>query len=136
MVRIPRKEWFELGDGLDDSFIKKLFTMSPGKTIYPRLEGDLSRDLSLTRERSTYSPFSFSKCNIDNGAILNSAFDEEYTCKVISDNKVIFQNRPSSLTNAARIVNKKVNGREWPSIRGPYYWKYDGKRLTELEETS
>ena len=130
--RLPRKEFFQLEGKLDHNFLEDLFSNLDGETIYPNNKSQ--EEFTSNNSKRTYSipPFSFKKVNIEIGSVLTSVFDEAYTCEVVSENKVKFKDETTSLSKAARTVNKIVTNRDWQSIQGPLYWKYKGKKLTDL----
>ena len=130
--RLPRKEFFQLEGKLDHNFLEDLFYNLDGETIYPNNKSQ--EEFTSNNSKRTYSipPFSFKKVNIEIGSVLTSVFDEAYTCEVVSENKIKFKDETTSLSKAARIVNKIVNDRDWQSIQGPHYWMYKGRRLTQL----
>ncbi len=90
---------------------------------------------ALNQARSRRSNFRFSMVGISPGATLQSVFDEEITCTVRDDRRVLFRGEEDSLSNSALTIAKE-NGYDWPSVAGPSYWKYEGKTLTELREDS
>jgi hypothetical protein len=71
--------------------------------------------------------FHLKKVSIEIGSVLTSVFDKAYTCEVVFENKIKFKNETTSLSKAARTVIKIVHNKDW---------KYQGKRLTDLINTS
>ena len=88
---------------------------------------------ALDTERRARSRFKFSEVGIPIGSTLTSVFNEEVTAEVVSDQKVLFRQQPTSLSLAALIVARE-NGRQWQTIRGPAYWKYEGRTLSEWRD--
>ena len=134
--RLPRKEFFQLEGKLDHNFLEDLFFNLDGETIYPNNKSQ--EEFTSNNSKRTYSipPFSFKKVNIEIGSVLTSVFSKAYTCEVVSDSKIKFKDETTSLSKAARTVNKIVNNRDWQSIQGPHYWMYEGRRLTQLVNTN
>lgn len=90
---------------------------------------------ALNQARSRRSNFRFSMVGISPGAVLQSVFDEDITCVVKDDRRVVFRSEEDSLSNSALTIAKE-KGYDWPTVAGPSYWKYEGKTLTELRDDS
>lgn len=92
---------------------------------------------SLTKEQKNEDkeikkPFSFSKANIKIGSIITFDNHDNIKCKVVDDKRVEYKGEIYSLSNLGLKLKKEKDGLKWKSIQGPYYFKYKGKRLTEL----
>ena len=70
--------------------------------------------------------FSFSRCEIPIGSILNYVNDLTITCTVLDDRKVEYQNRQMYLTGLAKLLLGKRSG-----VCGPHYFMYKGERIDE-----
>ena len=71
--------------------------------------------------------FSFTKCEIPVGAILQYINDPSITCTVVNERKVEYDNKEMYLTGLAKILLGKRVG-----ICGPRYFTYKGERLDEV----
>lgn len=71
--------------------------------------------------------FSFTKCEIPVGAILQYINDPSITCMVVNERKVEYDNKEMYLTGLAKILLGKRVG-----ICGPRYFTYKGERLDEV----
>jgi len=71
--------------------------------------------------------FSFEKCNIPIGAILNYANDPTITCTVVDNRMIEYKGKKMYLTGLAKLLLGKRSG-----ICGPRYFTYNGKRLDEI----
>lgn len=70
--------------------------------------------------------FSFSKCGIPVGSILNYVNDPTITCTVFDDRKVEYDNKQMYLTGLAKILLGKRIG-----ICGPHFFTYQGEKLDD-----
>ena len=70
--------------------------------------------------------FSFSKCGIPVGSILNYLNDPTITCTVFDDRKVEYDNKQMYLTGLAKILLGKRIG-----ICGPHFFTYQGEKLDD-----
>lgn len=71
--------------------------------------------------------FSFTKCEIPVGAILQYINDPSITCTVVDERKVEYNNKEMYLTGLAKkLLGKRVG------ICGPRYFTYKGERLDEI----
>lgn len=86
---------------------------------------------ALDEERQRRSAFSFSSAGIPIGAELVSVFSDNVTCAVAGENRVSFRGELMSLSGSALMIAHE-QGLRWKSIRGPAYWKFEGKSLDAL----
>ena len=71
--------------------------------------------------------FSFSKCEIPVGSILQYINDPTITCTVVDERKVEYNNKQMYLTGLAKqLLGKRIG------ICGPRYFTYKGERLDEI----
>lgn len=71
--------------------------------------------------------FSFSKCEIPVGSILQYINNPTITCTVVDERKVEYNNKQMYLTGLAKqLLGKKIG------ICGPRYFTYKGERLDEI----
>ncbi len=132
----PNREFFEI------SFenVVNLMKVIPGRDVTPKDESksfeDKKDELDAVKKlsRRRRSNFSFEKAGIKEGAKLtfSSTFldDDSITASVIGDKKIMFRKRKVSLS-AAAIEILHENGREWVTVSGPNFWKYEGEILSE-----
>ena len=73
--------------------------------------------------------FSFSKCQIDIGEVIEYYDDPNIKCVVVSDRKVEYQGKEMSLTAAAKLISGKKY-----SIAGPRFFKYKGEWLNDIRQ--
>lgn len=127
----PRREFFRLSPDKPFAILKMahLRNVTPHHDIV-----DSKEELdALDRERRRGANFSFAGMPIQTGAILQSVFDEGIECQVVDDRSVLFRGTVTSLSRSAlEIAHEKGHG--WTTIRGPAYWKYEGRTLVELRE--
>ena len=81
----------------------------------------IAEEISQTHKNEN---FSFAKCNIPVGAILEYINDKNITCKVVDDRHIEYNGQIMYLTGLAKILLNKKTG-----IAGPKYFKYNGKEL-------
>ena len=70
--------------------------------------------------------FSFEKCHIPKGAVLEYVKDSSITCTVVDDRKIEYYGEIMYMTTLAKILTGKKTG-----IAGPIFFKYKGKNLQE-----
>lgn len=89
----------------------------------------------IEKDKSRKNYFTFEGAGIKPNDILVFFNDGNITCRVLENNKVEFRGEIKSLSRAALTVWNE-QGNDWPSIRGPRFWMYNGKLLTQLFEES
>ena len=70
--------------------------------------------------------FSFKKCHIPKGAVLEYVKDSSITCTVVDDRKIEYHGEIMYMTTLAKMLTGKKTG-----IAGPIFFKYKGKNLQE-----
>lgn len=90
----------------------------------------LLAELKALENTQRQPPFRFEMVGITPGAQLHFKFDAAKTCEVVTDNKVNLEGKVMSLSAAARQLLQAM-GRKAASARGPDYWLYEGKSLTD-----
>ena len=70
--------------------------------------------------------FSFEKCHIPKGAVLEYIKDSFITCTVVDDRKIEYHGEIMYMTTLAKMLTGKKTG-----IAGPIFFKYKGKNLQE-----
>ena len=123
------REFFEV----DPSRVIALMKLTEGKDVTPQTDvvEDNESQVALDKARKIRSKFNFEMVDIKPGTTLHYLRDENFTCKVISKNKIEFRGEEMSLSAAALILNNEVMGYTWSSIAGPYNWLLDGESLSD-----
>lgn len=86
----------------------------------------------IQKSRQALAPaFRFSMVNIPIGSELTFSRDDSIKCTVVSDKEVEYQGQNYSLTGLVKIL---LNIEKSGGIRGPQYWQYEGKLLTEIRK--
>jgi hypothetical protein len=125
------REFFRLSPDKPKAIIKllELRDVTPKSDVVSE-PGDQE---ALDQARRRRSHFRFSMVGLKPGVELQSVFDDNITCVVKDDKRVVFRAQEESLSNSALIIARE-KGYDWQSVAGPSYWKYEGKTLTELRE--
>ena len=79
------------------------------------------------KEQMRAENFSFDKCKIDTGELIEYYLDSSIKAEVIGNKKVKYNGREYSLSSLAKELSS-YNG----SCRGPAFFKYNGKLLSEI----
>ena len=90
------------------------------------VEEEIANEIE-TETQEKAENFSFKKCEIPVGAILQYINDPTITCTVVDDRKIEYDNKEMYLTGLAKILLGKRIG-----ICGPRYFTYKGERLDEI----
>lgn len=127
------REFFRLSPEKPRAIIRllALHEVTPGSDVVETADDQRALD----EERERRSAFNFGSVGVPVGAELVSVFDETATCVVGERNKVIFRGELMSLS-ASALKLAHENGLHWKTIRGPAYWKFDGRSLDELRSAS
>ena len=128
----PRREFFRLSPDKPLAILKMahIHIVTPSHDIAESRE-ELE---ALDRERRRETNFTFNGLPIPHSAKLQSVFDDAIECEIVGDRDVRFRGEIHSLSSSALIVARE-KGYEWRSIRGPAYWKYEGRTLLEVRES-
>jgi hypothetical protein len=118
------REWFEIAPERIASALRiaQIEDVTPNKDFVE--SDDDQKALNKARERR--SVFNFKMVEIPVGAALTFLNNEEVTCKVLDNRRVLFGDQDMSITKAAQTVL----GHSRP-IQGPLYWEYEGETLVE-----
>ena len=73
----------------------------------------------------------FGILGIQKGTTLTFSKDENITCVVSDNGKIIFRDKETTLSGSALLVTNEV-GYDWGQVQGAGYWCYQGKTLREL----
>ena len=57
--------------------------------------------------------------------------DESITATVVDDRMIEFEGEVQSLSKAASTILLRENPERNPRVQGPWYWTFEGERLTE-----
>lgn len=87
----------------------------------------------IEKNKKRAEAFSFSKCDIPIGAVLNfwrtATQPTDYTCVVIDNKNVEFEGQKYSLSKlAAKLSDVKY------SVHGPCYFKYNGEWINDIRD--
>ena len=129
-----RREFFRIGEDKPTAILKAFGhnDVTPADDVVG--DEDPSDDRkALDRARSRRPNFRFDMLGIRPGETLHSLFDQDITCTVHDNKKVLFRGEVMSLSNAALVVARE-QGKTWNTIAGTGYWKYDEQTLWELRE--
>ena len=127
-----RREFFRLSPDKPTAVLKAfgIRNVTPSNDVVEDID-DLR---ALDKARSRRPKFTFDMVGVPVSAELNSVFDDEVTCVVQSNNKVLFRGQSMSLTQSALIIAHET-GRNWKTLAGPEYWKFEDQTLSELRNT-
>jgi len=73
----------------------------------------------------------FGILGIAKGTTLTFSRDQNITCEVADNGKVIFRGKETSLSGSALILTNEM-GYDWVQVQGAGYWCYQGKTLRDL----
>jgi len=73
----------------------------------------------------------FGILGIAKGTTLTFSKDENITCEVANDGKVIFRGKETSLSGSALLITNEM-GYDWGQVQGAGYWCYQGRTLRDL----
>lgn len=127
-----RREFFKISPDKPTAILKAfgIKNVTPGEDIVE----DKADIKALELARSIKPRFKFSMVKIEEGAVLHSVFDDEVTCTVTENEKVLFRDEEHSLSSSALIVAHD-NNKNWKAVQGPQYWKYNDEILVNLRDS-
>ena len=73
----------------------------------------------------------FGILGIQKGTTLTFSKDENITCVVSDNGKIIFRDKETTLSGSALLVTNEM-GYDWGQVQGAGYWCYQGKSLRDL----
>ena len=73
----------------------------------------------------------FGILGIQKGTTLTFSKDENITCTVSDNGKIIFRDKETTLSGSALLITNEM-GYDWGQVQGAGYWCYQGKTLREL----
>ena len=141
----------KIHEGLDDKRVRQsreFFNTSPeqakaileiaevmgGKNVTPKedvVETPQDKQaLDNARKRSGRIDY-FGILGIAKGTTLTFSKDQNITCEVADNGKVIFRGKETSLSGSALLITNEM-GYDWGQVQGSGYWCYQGKTLRDL----
>ncbi len=128
-VRVRHKREFFTIDPLR---VRSAMDLVTGQEVTPKddVVQDDDDEKSLEKARKRKANFNFDMVNIPHSSELVFIKDQQVTCTVIDNKKVLFEGEETSLSAAALTAARKL-GYNWPSVAGPNYWTYEGETLDE-----
>ena len=141
----------KIHEGLDDKRVRQnreFFNTSPeqakaileiaevmgGKNVTPTedvVETPQDKQaLDNARKRSGRIDY-FGILGISKGTTLTFSKDQNITCEVADNGKVIFRGKETSLSGSALLITNEM-GYDWGQVQGSGYWCYQGKTLRDL----
>ncbi len=125
----PKREFFRVNPERVLAILK-LVEISDVTPIEDVVEDE--EDLqTLNRERSRRQTFRFSLVQIPVGSTLYFVRDESITAKVVDDRNIEFEGEITSLSQSALKILTRNYGKTWSTVRGPDYWVYGDRTLSE-----
>ena len=73
----------------------------------------------------------FGILGIQKGTTLTFSKDENITCTVSDNGKIIFRDKETTLSGSALLITNEM-GYDWGQVQGSGYWCYQGKTLRDL----
>ena len=73
----------------------------------------------------------FGILGIQKGTTLTFSKDENITCVVSDNGKIIFRDKETTLSGSALLITNEM-GYDWGRVQGAGYWCYQGKTLRDL----
>ena len=73
----------------------------------------------------------FGILGIQKGTTLTFSKDENITCEVSDNGKIIFRDKETTLSGSALLITNEM-GYDWGRVQGAGYWCYQGKTLRDL----
>ena len=73
----------------------------------------------------------FGILGIQKGTTLTFSKDENITCEVSDNGKIIFRDKETTLSGSALLITNEM-GYDWGQVQGAGYWCYQGKTLRDL----
>ena len=130
-----KREFFEK---VPPNKIVALLKLLPHKDVTPRetmvADNDEITDKAIKKSSKLKDRRSATKLKdlgIEEGVELTFVRDENIKCVTSSNNKVIYEGQPVSLSYAARLAMNKI-GFPGTSYAGPDYWKIDNETIAEI----
>jgi hypothetical protein len=125
----PKREFFRVNPERVLAILKlvEISDVTPTEDV---VEDEEDRQ-TLSRERSRRQTFRFSLVQIPVGSTLHFVRDESITAKVFDDRNIEFEGEITSLSQSTLKILTRNYGKTWLTVRGPDYWVYKDKTLSE-----
>ncbi len=122
------REFFEIAPERVASALK----IAEVRDVTPK--GDLTETdedkAALNEARTRRSATTFKMLDIPVGAILVFSKDQELTCEVIDNRRVLFEGEQMSVYESAKRILERM-GYTWAAVNGHLFWEYEGETLAE-----
>lgn len=120
---------------LDQDLAKQLLLSFEGVIVYPEMISKEKEFDEVTDARKQSAIFSFYRKGIEAGQIISFISDKEITAKVINEREVEYGDQNWKLSPLTyKIFENKGQLNSSGAYRGPSYWQYEGKKLTDLPD--
>lgn len=125
----PKREFFEL----EPAHAAKILSYLCIEDVTPDDSQEMTADdaASIMKAEEKRPTFTFNMIGIEPGTMLTHLHNEDATCQVIDDSRVLFRGENMSLSRSALIVTNET-GRNWPAVQGAKYWLHQGESLHKL----
>ncbi|MEX0597251.1 MAG: GIY-YIG nuclease family protein [Candidatus Paceibacterota bacterium] len=122
------REFFEI----EPENILEILEMVELEDVTPREDYIETKEdsIAIKKLEKKRDRFSFEMVHIPIGATLIFGKDENTTCTVLKNNKVLFNDKSLSLSDSALNALKQV-GYDWKSAQGAAHWLYEGETLKD-----
>lgn len=120
---------------LDQDLVRQLLLSFDGKIVFPQKVSKDKEFDEVTDARKQGALFSFYRKGIEKGQEISFISDKDIIAKVVSEREVEYGGqiwRLSPLTYKIYEQKNQLNGSG--AYRGPSYWQYKGKKLTDLPD--
>jgi hypothetical protein len=128
----PKREFFRINPERVLAILK-LVEIQDVTPLTDVVEDKVEQD-SLNRERNRRESFRFSMVGISPGTQLNFIRDESITAIVHDNRSIQWNGYTKSSSDAALEILRKKFGYRGRTVRGPRYWAYEGRALSEIRE--
>lgn len=120
---------------IEQDMVRQLLLSFEGKIIYPeKVNKEMEFD-KVTSARKQGALFSFYRKGIKDGEEVNFVSDKSIVATVSGEREVEFGGQLWKLSPLTyKIFEDKGKLNSSGAYQGPYYWAYQGKRLTDLAD--
>ncbi|MEP4249458.1 GIY-YIG nuclease family protein [Tateyamaria sp.] len=124
-----RREFFRLSPDKPTAILKAfgIDDVTPRDDVVE----DAEDSRALEKARARRPNFNFDMIGLETGTELQSVFDDDISCVVTDQKNVTFRGQVMSLSQSALIIARD-SGRNWKSLAGPDYWKFEDQTLSDL----
>lgn len=126
------REFFEI----DPQRVIAALKLTRGRDVTPK--GDIAEDDEGVKalEKATRKPrktYKFSDAGLKVGDTINYANNDQITAQIISEKKVLFEGKETSLSRSALNLLQK-DGYTWQTVNGWQFWMFEGETIAERLE--